>query len=217
MPHIQKGVIRRYHHCKSFICQQFCAVTIRSNSVSTTNTPTMSTTQSTQEPKVLPPTVPYSSSHQTKGWTSACSTEAGRQEKEEAKLPGSDPHHGCGPPPDGGLRAWLIAAGGFAMFFPTLGFSNSFGVMAEYYLEHQLREKSTDDVAWIGSLSVFLSFFAGMLGGPLFDRFGSKVSLHLIFLVPLLPSFHTTFLPHLISFQSPANSHLAPSFSVPPR
>lgn len=104
------------------------------------------------------------------GWVSSSGVETGQEGK---TLP--DPHHGCGPPPDGGLRAWLVAAGGFAIFFPTLGFSNSFGVMAQYYLEHQLHEKSTDDIAWIGSLSVFLSFFAGMLGGPLFDRFGSKV------------------------------------------
>lgn len=124
-------------------------------------------TKSTQEPRALSP--PMSDTHRVV-WNSTASIEAG-QEKESSP----DPYHGCGPPPDGGLRAWLVAVGGFAIFFPTLGFSNSFGVMAEYYLEHQLHENSTADVAWIGSLSAFLSFFAGMLGGPLFDRFGSKV------------------------------------------
>ena len=77
--------------------------------------------------------------------------------------------------PDGGLRAWLVAIGAACIFFSTLGFANSFGVFQEYYLEHQLRDKSPDDIAWIGSLSAFLQFAAGAIGGPLFDRFGAWV------------------------------------------
>ncbi|KAL7945480.1 major facilitator superfamily domain-containing protein [Trichoderma barbatum] len=79
------------------------------------------------------------------------------------------------PAPDGGLRAWLVALGAASIFFCCLGFSNSFGTFTEYYLTHQLRHRSPDDVAWIGSLSAFLQFFVGMVGGPLFDRYGSKV------------------------------------------
>jgi MFS family permease len=78
--------------------------------------------------------------------------------------------------PDGGARAWLVAAGGSAIFFCCLGFSNSFGTFEEYYLSHQLQDKSPSDIAWIGSLSSFLQFAAGMVGGPLFDFFGSWVS-----------------------------------------
>lgn len=110
--------------------------------------------------------------HDTSSEISAKALEEGQ---EKTSLP--DLYHGCGPPPDGGFRAWLVAAGAFAAFFACLGFSNSFGVMAEYYLEHQLRERSADDIAWIGSLATFLQFFSGMLGGPLFDRFGTKVCL----------------------------------------
>lgn len=79
------------------------------------------------------------------------------------------------PAPDGGLEAWLVAAGGSALFFCCLGFSNSFGALAEYYLTHQLVNESPDNVAWIGSLSLFLQFAAGMVGGPMFDRFGAWV------------------------------------------
>ncbi|OTA04710.1 MFS monocarboxylate transporter, putative [Trichoderma parareesei] len=79
------------------------------------------------------------------------------------------------PAPDGGLRAWLVALGAASIFFCCLGFSNSFGTFTEYYLSHQLRDHSPDDVAWIGSLSAFLQFFIGMVGGPLFDRYGSLV------------------------------------------
>lgn len=77
--------------------------------------------------------------------------------------------------PDGGTAAWLVAAGGSSIFFCCLGFANSFGSLAEYYLTHQLRAETPDNVAWIGSLSAFLSFAAGMVGGPLFDRFGAWV------------------------------------------
>ena len=75
--------------------------------------------------------------------------------------------------PDGGARAWLVAAGGSAIFFCCLGFSNSFGAFEEYYLTHQLREESPNNIAWVGSLSAFLQMATGMVGGPLFDRFGA--------------------------------------------
>lgn len=78
--------------------------------------------------------------------------------------------------PDGGLEAWLVAAGSFCIFFCCLGFSNSFGVLADYYIQHQLRGESASKIAWIGSLSAFLQFFSGMVGGPLFDRYGAKAS-----------------------------------------
>lgn len=78
--------------------------------------------------------------------------------------------------PDGGLQAWLVAAGGACIFFSCLGFANSFGVLQEYYMTHQLRGESADKVAWIGSMSTFIQFAAGAIGGPMFDRFGVKVS-----------------------------------------
>jgi hypothetical protein len=77
--------------------------------------------------------------------------------------------------PDGGLNAWLVVAGGCAIFFCCLGFSNSFGTFIEYYMTHQLRGNSPDSIAWIGSLSLFLRFAAGAFGGPLFDLFGPWV------------------------------------------
>ncbi|KAI1381308.1 MFS general substrate transporter [Hypoxylon crocopeplum] len=80
-----------------------------------------------------------------------------------------------GEAPDGGLRAWLVAIGASCMFFSALGFSNAFGVFEQYYLTHQLVGQSTDRIAWIGSLSVFLQLLFGSVGGPLFDRYGPWV------------------------------------------
>jgi hypothetical protein len=44
--------------------------------------------------------------------------------------------------PDGGARAWLVAAGGSSIFFACLGFSDAFGAFEEYYLTHQLSGQS---------------------------------------------------------------------------
>jgi hypothetical protein len=81
-----------------------------------------------------------------------------------------------GPAPEGGFRAWSVAFGAACISFATLGFINSFGVFQEYYMTHQLQDRSADDIAWIGSLSTFLQFAVGAIGGPLFDRYGSWVS-----------------------------------------
>ncbi len=80
--------------------------------------------------------------------------------------------------PDGGARAWLVASGGFFILFCGLGFANSFGTFEEYYLTHQLKGYSPDDVAWIGSVGAFLQFAIGALAGPLFDRFGAWVGVN---------------------------------------
>lgn len=77
------------------------------------------------------------------------------------------------PVPDGGLRAWLVAAGASFIFFSALGYGNSYGVFQAHYMRHQLSNKSSDSIAWIGSVTTFLQLLAGGLGGPLFDRFGT--------------------------------------------
>ena len=77
--------------------------------------------------------------------------------------------------PEGGLRAWLVAAGAGGILFSTLGYSNSFGVFQAYYTTHQLHDVGPDDIAWIGGTQGFLTLGAGAIGGPLFDRYGAWV------------------------------------------
>lgn len=77
--------------------------------------------------------------------------------------------------PEGGLRAWLVAAGTAGILFCTLGYSNSFGVFQAYYIHNQLRDHSPDDISWIGSIQIFLVFALGVIGGPIFDRYGAWV------------------------------------------
>ena len=79
--------------------------------------------------------------------------------------------------PDGGFRAWLVAASGCATFF-CLGITWSFGVFQLYYAAHQLKDEPQDRIAWIGSIAACIQFAAGAVTGPLFDRYGSMVSRH---------------------------------------
>ncbi|KAG4436606.1 hypothetical protein IFR05_007926 [Cadophora sp. M221] len=77
--------------------------------------------------------------------------------------------------PEGGLRAWLVVAGAAGVLFCGFGYANAFGVYQEYYSTHQLRNESPSTVSWIGSLQLFFLFGGNLIGGPLFDRFGSKI------------------------------------------
>ncbi|KAJ5105041.1 MFS transporter asaE [Penicillium alfredii] len=79
-----------------------------------------------------------------------------------------------GPPPDGGLQAWLTVLGGFCCLFVSFGWINCIGVFQAYYESHQLRDLSTSKVAWITSLETFVMFFAGPVFGVLFDSFGPR-------------------------------------------
>ncbi|GJC99151.1 Riboflavin transporter MCH5 [Colletotrichum higginsianum IMI 349063] len=77
--------------------------------------------------------------------------------------------------PEGGTRAWLVAAGTAGILFCSLGYTNSFGVFQAYYMRNQLRDHTPDDISWIGSIQAFLVFASGAIGGPVFDRYGAWV------------------------------------------
>ncbi|KAH7341378.1 MFS general substrate transporter [Rhizoctonia solani] len=71
--------------------------------------------------------------------------------------------------PDGGLRAWLVVAGGFAITFSTFGFINTWGVFQAYYQETMLPNVSPSKIAWIGSIQYALVFLPGLVTGRMFD------------------------------------------------
>ncbi|KAH9890856.1 major facilitator superfamily domain-containing protein [Xylariomycetidae sp. FL2044] len=72
-----------------------------------------------------------------------------------------------GPPPDGGREAWLMCFCSHLVILNTWGFINSFGVFQSYYAEALQRPAS--DVSWIGSITVFLTFFVGTFTGRVTD------------------------------------------------
>lgn len=72
-----------------------------------------------------------------------------------------------GPPPDGGLEAWLVVLGAHFVNFNCWGFINSFGIFQPYYAD--LLGRPPSDIAWIGSIQTFLVFFIGAFTGRLTD------------------------------------------------
>ena len=70
-------------------------------------------------------------------------------------------------PPDSGVQAWNQALVAHLVIFNTWGYINSFGVFQTYYV--QTIGRSPSDVAWIGSLQVFLLFFIGTVSGRVTD------------------------------------------------
>lgn len=49
-------------------------------------------------------------------------------------------------------------------------------VYQEYYQTNQLRHQSPSTISWLGSIQIFFLFGGTLFGGPLFDRYGAKVS-----------------------------------------
>ncbi|KAK0612195.1 major facilitator superfamily transporter [Immersiella caudata] len=72
------------------------------------------------------------------------------------------------------LQTWLAVFGGFLALFTTVGFLNAYGVFQAYYQTHLLADRSPSDIAWIGSISVFLLYLGAGFAGPLADRFGPR-------------------------------------------
>lgn len=72
-----------------------------------------------------------------------------------------------GPPPDGGLAAWMQAMMGHLIVFNTWGYVISFGVFQTYYVTALGHPPS--DISWVGSVQIFLLFFVGTFSGRATD------------------------------------------------
>lgn len=79
--------------------------------------------------------------------------------------------------PEGGLRAWLCVLGSFSGLMVALGMMNTIGTYHAYLVTHQLSAVSESALGWIFGIYAFLSFFAGIQIGPIFDACGPR---HLI-------------------------------------
>ncbi|KAK4241531.1 major facilitator superfamily domain-containing protein [Achaetomium macrosporum] len=73
------------------------------------------------------------------------------------------------PIPDGGLTAWLQVVGSAAVLVNTWGVMNTFGVFQAYYETELLRDHSSSNISWIGSMQGALLFLVGVFTGPLYD------------------------------------------------
>ncbi|KAL2678827.1 hypothetical protein Neosp_009579 [[Neocosmospora] mangrovei] len=80
---------------------------------------------------------------------------------------GLDQGQSTAPPPDGGFEAWSMALLGHLVVFNTWGYILCYGVFQTYYvstLPHTLA-----DIAWIGSIQMFLLFFIAAFAGRALD------------------------------------------------
>ncbi|KUI73762.1 Riboflavin transporter MCH5 [Cytospora mali] len=72
-----------------------------------------------------------------------------------------------GPPPDGGILAWLQVLAGHLMCFVTWGLITSFGIFQSTYQEMLQAAPST--VSWIGTVQIFTLLLVGALSGRASD------------------------------------------------
>ncbi|KAJ5727629.1 MFS monocarboxylate transporter [Penicillium malachiteum] len=77
--------------------------------------------------------------------------------------------------PEGGTKGWLAVLACWCVMFNTFGYINAFGIYETYYQETFLKNETSSNIAWIGSLQTFFMFSAGLVSGPLMDRFGPRV------------------------------------------
>ncbi|OLN87648.1 Riboflavin transporter MCH5-like protein 6 [Colletotrichum chlorophyti] len=96
-----------------------------------------------------------------------------------------------GPPPDGGVTAWMAVFSAHLVIMNTWGIVNSFGVFQSYYTT--LLSRPPSDIAWIGSFEVFLLFFISTFSGRLTDAGYFRHLFAAGFLLVLLGMFATSF------------------------
>ncbi|KAI0408165.1 MFS general substrate transporter [Xylaria palmicola] len=72
-------------------------------------------------------------------------------------------------PPNGGVVAWLQVAAAFVLYGNTLGLLNTFGAYQRYYETDLLRDYSSSDISWIGSIQSLFLMAVGVFVGPLYD------------------------------------------------
>ncbi|KAI1781346.1 MFS general substrate transporter [Hypoxylon cercidicola] len=77
------------------------------------------------------------------------------------------PTEESGPPPDGGVLAWLQVIAGHLMCFVTWGRITSFGIFQSTYEDMLQAESST--VSWIGTVQIFTLLLVGTISGRASD------------------------------------------------
>ena len=78
-----------------------------------------------------------------------------------------NPTEDQGPAPDGGVLAWAQVIAVHIITFNTWGYVNSYGAFQDYYVGTLARSPS--DVAWIGSISGWLTYAIGTFSGRATD------------------------------------------------
>lgn len=97
-----------------------------------------------------------------------------REALEETQVAAAAAHTDLGPPPDGGLQAWLAVFAASGVLLTVFGFVTSMGQLQAYYMENQLRGYSKATVAWLGSIQSMLVYIGSLFAGRAFDAYGPE-------------------------------------------
>ncbi|QRV97283.1 major facilitator superfamily transporter [Ceratobasidium sp. AG-Ba] len=126
--------------------------------------------------------------------------------------------------PDGGAKAWATVSGSWLILFCTFGYANAFGVYEDYYTRVYMTNKSSSDIAWIGSTQLCLQFVMGLVSGKLFDEghfhvtvgFGSVLCAFSLFMLSLAKEnqYYQVFLPQAIGLGISLGLLFLPSIGV---
>ncbi len=96
-----------------------------------------------------------------------------------------------GPPPDGGKKAWTMIIVCHLVILNTWGFVNSFGLFETYYV-NIMHIGNASQVAWIGSLQVFIIFWMGTFSGRALDAGFFKITFIIGTVIQLVGVFMTS-------------------------
>ena len=113
-----------------------------------------------------------------------------------------NPTEDPGPAPDGGVLAWSQVVAVHIITFNTWGYVNSYGAFQDYYVGALARSPS--DVAWIGSISGWLTYAIGVFSGRATDAgyfrptviAGSVILLLGVFMTSISTQYWQFFLAH---------------------
>ncbi|EWG42654.1 hypothetical protein FVEG_15474 [Fusarium verticillioides 7600] len=111
----------------------------------------------------------------TPGPSDTVSRQSEKELDQEAPLPATSPNDKTAYKfPEGGLKGWLCVLGSFMGLLASLGIVNSLGSFQAYLETHQLQEYDSGKIGWIFSVYTCLTFFCGVLVGPIFDARGPR-------------------------------------------
>ncbi|KAF8755950.1 MFS general substrate transporter [Rhizoctonia solani] len=126
--------------------------------------------------------------------------------------------------PDGGAVAWATVAGAWLILFCSFGYVNAFGVYEDYYTRIYMTNKTSSEIAWIGSTQLCLQFLMGLVSGKLFDEgyfhttvsFGSILYAFCLFMLSLAKQnqYYQVFLPQAVGLGISLGLVFLPSIGV---
>ena len=147
-----------------------------------------------------------------------------------------------GPPPNGGMKAWLQVLGAFFLAmnswyvyysfnkhrYPLTsrrGIVNSFGVYQTYYVTGILSNETPSNISWIGSIQAFLLLLVGIGTGPIYDaghfqnliRLGSFLTVFGIMMTSISTEYYQVMLAQGICIGLGSGGLFIPSFALIPQ